>query len=977
MLWPTSRSGSTKCAMRDSSAANPVPESHPLSLHARSPALGVLRHGSTTPVGGSSTVVQVRGGPFATGASMSLVGRASVIAILDTALADCMSGESRIVLIEGATGSGKSTLLDTVAERASAAGAVVLGAVASPPEQQVPLSVLGQLVNGAQAFTSPESAAGSPAPSRVGAMQSFCAELRALSAVSPVVLCVDDVQHADEESLRYLQYVARHARSAPVLMVVTATPHAEAQDPVFTTELMRQPHFRRIRLGLLSPAEVGAVLGGQHGAGRPRAELAADLHRISGGNPLLLRALLQELEEFQEQHGQQARHEQYEQHEQHERRQDDGAPAADAGAELPLSPAPGGPFAEAVATCLHRTGPTATGLARAVALLGELASTQRITRLLGVGSSSAQRGLAALEAAGILDGVRFRHVGAQAAVLDGTDPGTKADLHRRAAAVLRKDGSPATAVAGHLLAASADGAPWSGGAADIEVLRDAAEDLLAQNDARQALRLLELAHEAGADSPLRSAIRIRRAQITTRYDPAAAERQVGALLDEMHSGRLGAEHVQQLAGLLLAQGRLPDAAHLLKGPEGTGADPGTSPLDTMLDTGVAASERLLQSARLTDATMAPLSQALRSLIASEHPERAVPWSRKLMEEANRCQAPGWSAVFTTLHAESLLRLGDLRGAHTHASLALELLPEKSGGTFHCAPTAVLIRACSGMGRYAEASRYADQQVPQRFLTSLYGLGYLRARGLHQLAVNQPHAALADFLEIGRILEGWGADRPAHLPWRTDAAEALLLLGKPRQAEQFVLQQLSLPDARRPSVRGVSLRLRALTGDPKQRMSTLSQSIDELHRSGDRMETARSMAELGRALEADGSPAKGSSMIRTAWNLAKECEAMTLCKEILPDAPLAAPARDRAPAGSGGLVGSVGSGGTSTETKLSSSEQRVATLAAQGLTNREISAKLYLTVSTVEQHLTRVYRKLQIRCRGDLPLDLELGSRVTV
>ena len=39
---------------------------------------------------------------------------------------------------------------------------------------------------------------------------------------------------------------------------------------------------------------------------------------------------------------------------------------------------------------------------------------------------------------------------------------------------------------------------------------------------------------------------------------------------------------------------------------------------------------------------------------------------------------------------------------------------------------------------------------------------------------------------------------------------------------------------------------------------------------------------------------------------------------------------------------------------------MAALAAQGSTNREIAAELYITVSTVEQHLTRVYRKLNIR-----------------
>ena len=42
------------------------------------------------------------------------------------------------------------------------------------------------------------------------------------------------------------------------------------------------------------------------------------------------------------------------------------------------------------------------------------------------------------------------------------------------------------------------------------------------------------------------------------------------------------------------------------------------------------------------------------------------------------------------------------------------------------------------------------------------------------------------------------------------------------------------------------------------------------------------------------------------------------------------------------------------------------LAARGYTNREISGKLFITVSTVEQHLSRVYRKLNIRHRQELP-----------
>ncbi|WP_406389504.1 AAA family ATPase [Streptomyces sp. NBC_00211] len=863
------------------------------------------------------------------------MGREAGIDLLETALADCVAGQSRIVLIEAGTGCGKSALVDLVAERAAATGATVLYAVGAPEEQQVSLGVLRQLVNSEQVFALPRPSDGPGAPSRVEAMQAFCAELRELSLDSPVVLCVDDVQYADRESLQYVQYLARHARTAPVLVVVAGALHAPAQDPAFTTELMRQPHFRRIRLERLTADEVALVRGRPEGAG--------ELHRISGGNPLLLRALVEEAA------GQQWT------------AQADGA----AGPPAPgaAGPEPGGPFAQAVATCLRRSGPDGPGLARAVALLGEQASAARVTRLSGLDAAAARRGLAALDAAGLLDGVRFRHPAARAAALEECSPQTLTALHTAAARVLGEDGGPVLAVAGHLLAARTEGGPPDCGPAEVAVLRDAAEELLVRNDAREAARLLELAVRGRGDEHVRRGIRVRLAQITARFDPAAAERQLGALLEAARDGLLDTEQVQPLAGLLLAQGRVADAAGLL--PDAVG-EPAASPLDTLVDASAAVSERLLQSARLTDATVAPLAQAVRSLICSEHPERAVPWSRNLLEEARRCQAPGWSAVFAALHAEALLRMGDLRGAHAHATAALEVLAER-GGSFPCAPAAVLIRACTAMGRFTEASRLTDRQVPEGLLTGLYGLAFLRARGLYRLAVNQPHAALADFLEVGRLMEGGRVDRPAFLPWRTDAAEALLRLGEGARAEQLALRQLALPDAQRPWVRGVSLRMRALAGDPKRRAAVLGQAVDALHRSGDRVETARAMAELGRALQADGSPSKGSAMIRSAWNLAKESDATALCREILPDAPLAsAAARDRAPAEAGTGTGT-GAGGAA---KLSSSEQRVATLAAQGLTNREISAKLYLTVSTVEQHLTRVYRKLQITSRGDLPMGLE-------
>ncbi|MFC6088697.1 MULTISPECIES: response regulator transcription factor [Saccharothrix] len=53
------------------------------------------------------------------------------------------------------------------------------------------------------------------------------------------------------------------------------------------------------------------------------------------------------------------------------------------------------------------------------------------------------------------------------------------------------------------------------------------------------------------------------------------------------------------------------------------------------------------------------------------------------------------------------------------------------------------------------------------------------------------------------------------------------------------------------------------------------------------------------------------------------------------------------------------------TELTYSERRVATLAALGHSNRAIATRLHITVSTVEQHLTRVYRKLAVAGRSEL------------
>ncbi|MEU9205610.1 AAA family ATPase [Streptomyces sp. NPDC048332] len=882
---------------------------------------------------------------------------------LRTALGECRGGAARIVVIEGAAGCGKSELIDSLAEWADEDD-LVLRAFGSPTERDLPLGLMRQLTGDAPAGAFPGVSAAPDGAPQVSAMREFQAALEQLSATRPVVISVDDVHHADSASLRYLLHIVRHSRSTRMLLVLTTPLHQDTQDASFGTELLRSRNVRRIRLRRLTPEGCRRVAAATPGP-TPREAHPDELHAISGGNPLLLRALLEE---------------------------HSSAPAAADG----FRPEQGGLFGQAVLTCLRHSGPRMLDLGAALAVLGDAYTPERAGRLLGIAAFTAAQSVASLSASGILSGHRFPHPHTQTAVLDQIPADVLAGLHLRTAELLHVEGESVTRVAGHLLDAARLGGsptvlPWA-----VDVLREATEDLLTHSDPGRATQALELAHELSGDEQQRVDIKTRLAAVTWRVNPGRAEKHLSAPLAVLRAGRLAAERLAPLAELLTCQGRVAEAGEVMSrilretvassigspdrtefGPRSDeaadapgaraahprDADGGRPGQGAGSSTETTAAERFLRTVVLTDDTLEPVMRALRSLAYFGHPERAAACCRELIAEAERQKAPAWQALFSSALAAVLLRLSDLSAAEDYACRALDCLPEQSSSAFVGSPTATLIRARTLMGDHAAVARQLHQPVSDTLFKSTHGLSYLRARGHYLMATHQLHAALGDFLEAGRLAKSWGVDRPAVLPWRTDAADVLFRLGETQRARTLVDQQFADPDARRPWVRGISLRLRAMTSDPRQRLTLLNQSVDELGRSGDRVELARSLAELGRALRAVSEQARADAVIRRAWNLARECGAEALCEEFSPELGPEDRMRRR---------GAPEEFRSDPDTKLSDSERRVATLAASGYTNREISLKLHITVSTVEQHLTRVYRKLNITRRQDLPVDLHLA-----
>jgi DNA-binding CsgD family transcriptional regulator len=160
---------------------------------------------------------------------------------------------------------------------------------------------------------------------------------------------------------------------------------------------------------------------------------------------------------------------------------------------------------------------------------------------------------------------------------------------------------------------------------------------------------------------------------------------------------------------------------------------------------------------------------------------------------------------------------------------------------------------------------------------------------------------------------------------------------------------------------VGLRLSARLAAPRERPALLRQAADMLHACADHYGTALALTDLTAALAGLGETRRARIIGARAARAAGRCGAEPLLAVLAQYLDVAqyydvdeyCDADETDPGASPG------------EDDLSRAERRVADLAVQGLSNREISQRLFITVSTVEQHLTKVYRKFGVSRRTDL------------
>lgn len=906
-----------------------------------------------------------------------LIGREHELELLTSLVADRGPGRRGVAVVQGSVGSGKSALLHAFVH-ALDGSALLLTATGSRSEQDLAFGVVDQMFRhpdmppevGDQVdrlhAEPPQGTSLSWSQFRV--MDELCATLLAAAEQRSVVLVVDDAHLADLVSQQALQFVHRRLRFRAVTLVIAELADPDQMPSDFRSEITRSCGTAVVDL---APLSGNAVARWVRSIGRRPEASAPALHAATGGSPMLVSALLADA----------ARE-----------TPSAASPTPFAGPQPGLSRCParaeeisGGPaFSRSVLVCLSRLGQHALSIAQSVAVFGmgrPGGCLENVPVLVGKHTGLDQghvtHMLTRMEEAGLLEDCDFRHPAARDATLRTIPHAEIAYRCHSAAAVLFFGGAPHAVVAAVLHRLHRVHEDWA-----VRVLRAAAADDACAGRIDMAIHGLGICARSAADPAQVADLTMQMMRLEWRRDPVAAERYLDALLQAQAADLIPPTVAAELGHMLLWYGRVDDldcgtqascvAAPVpwlcLLSPRHADAEqPARTPSSLVGGAGralvgdlvggvataraVAAAERFVQGMRFDDGAVDDLFAALTVLLNADHADRVGEICDALLGGGCLDHAPTWRALVLMVRAEGALRTGDLTSALAATTTALEVLPAEGWGVVLGGLLATAVTVATAMGEYDTAAEHLRVPVPDAMFETLFGLQYLMAMGHHELALGHADVALGLFHCCGETMEGWGTDLPGLVPWRSGAAQALLVLGRREDARRDARTQLDRAGATGPRTRGIALRCLAATLPASQRFPLLNEAVELLHESGDCLTLAGALLDLSQAHQLADDEDKAHVVARRALRLARECNAAPLTRDprlAERAAPLVVPPRRGAE-----------------HCLLSDAENRVAQLAAQGCTNREISARLFITVSTVEQHLTRIYRKLNVTRRVDL------------
>jgi DNA-binding CsgD family transcriptional regulator len=315
-----------------------------------------------------------------------------------------------------------------------------------------------------------------------------------------------------------------------------------------------------------------------------------------------------------------------------------------------------------------------------------------------------------------------------------------------------------------------------------------------------------------------------------------------------------------------------------------------------------------------------------------------------------------TATAESLRARVLYDTGRLREAET---VAREAMRYQSATSLRpaCVPlaAAVLVHCLIDTDRPAEAEELLDRtglesQVPASAL--FIPLRIARAR-LH-IRLERFEAGLGELVACRELASRRGWLYPTAIcEVLPDGVRAVAQVEGPRAARRFALEELGRARAfGAPRPLAVALRTYGELGGGAEGLALMEEADGLLSGLPDMLERARTSIALGSALRRAGQRSEARQRLTSGMELAHDIGATALDRVARSELRLAGVRLARA-------------GVRSCET-LTPAEERVAQKAAEGLSNREIAQALFVTVKTVEWHLSQAYAKLGIGRRSELP-----------
>ena len=885
-----------------------------------------------------------------------LIGRQSELDYVERFVGDVRTGTHGLVVF-GEPGIGKTALWRHAIARCREAGCQLL--ITRPSEEEMPLSGCGLVDLLEESAVDLDRLRAEEDPLECG--RTVLEALRRLAASGPTVVAIDDLQWLDSVSARALRYALRRADREPLGVLGTA--RSAQPDPLGIRETLPPGRSETVELGPLSLGALRRLLSGTVAAiSRPAL---AQIHSLSGGNPLYALELARAMPDGR-------------------RSTDIALPGSLRTAlehRLDALPARLEPVLEAVSALgatsvqsLRNLLPESdvdaileAAIAEQVLALDEDLSVRFAHPLLGSVvytslSPLARRSLhARLAAQATEPDVRARHL---ALSTDDPDESIASLLERAASrAAGRGANDLASEFAGH-------GRRLTPVADEASVRRRALaeiEYLAAAGEVRQALSRADRLVRSLAPGPERVEALVQRAELEDDDRDTAEALLLGALDEAGTDERLRGRVFHRLAQLRrLRAGDLPGAIDAARSSLALAEDCGDPTLELHAAAylghlealgGKPRPDLMDRAVRLeAELGVQPLSIRPRSLLAMHRLWAGdLPAARALLDavQAEAARAGNEMKQPQHFYISALVEnaSGNLELAHTLAARGLEAALDAENTYAERELLYPLARAEAWLGREQEARATAQRLCEE---ASTHGVKPLLVRaasvlGLLALSLDDLESACDELARAADLLERMGFANPGAFRVLPDAIEALARSEELSAAEALHERLESEAAAAGPwshaaveRARGALLLAR---GDAERAADVLDGAAACFQSLEHGPDTARALLLRAQALLRAGrrslaaevaaaAHARFSAMGATLW----EARALELLERLQP----------------GRAAG-----------RLTAAETRVAALVAKGMKNREIGQALFMSVATVEAHLTRIYRKLDIRSRTEL------------